>query len=397
MKNIQKFQQTLTALLLICLLSMGSTAFAATSSDEGTQYIRADCNTRVKEKYVNNASSLRAATDKLIQKRLKTLLSYDSSVSKSNTLTDNHRTKLSANIDIDTSALSGILNTTSAESDVTKLAHSYCAVMFDYRIYTLVRYQVIYVAKIDAYASPDKSEQAASNQNVYSQIQKLLTKTGQSKKGNAPAIHARLIELRDGKLAQMDSAATTLSAEILATDAQSLDAKPEYFKTEVPKKITELKAMRSDISNQIKLISKSSKKLQAHASRYIGRKAIPSTTVHVGDMFRGPASTYGWDPVTHYKDPGDNNKPALSSASNDNPGIAIYNSGTLGGYWQVKAPNGTEAVVQQTDLGPSANRSIDVNSVAARTIFHYPQGNSFPTDEGEWSMEYLGKDKPAAN
>lgn len=111
----------------------------------------------------------------------------------------------------------------------------------------------------------------------------------------------------------------------------------------------------------------------------------------------GKASTYGWDPVTGFVDHADNNRPALAGATNDTPGIAVYDPATLGGWFLVKDPNGTSAVLQQTDIGPdpSVHRLVDINAVAARTVFHLGQGNAFPTDAGNWTLVYLGKNRPA--
>lgn len=123
------------------------------------------------------------------------------------------------------------------------------------------------------------------------------------------------------------------------------------------------------------------------------RKAIPSDNVQINDMFIGFASTYGNDPITGYVDTGDNNIPALTGHTNNQPGIAIYNQGTLGGWWQVTAPNSRTVILQQTDYGPSTDRMIDINAVAARSAFGY-LASSFPTDQGSWSAVYLGKDAP---
>lgn len=44
------------------------------------------------------------------------------------------------------------------------------------------------------------------------------------------------------------------------------------------------------------------------------------------------------------------------------PGIAVYNTATLNGYWRVHFPNGRTAVLQQTDIGPApwTGRVLDV-------------------------------------
>lgn len=121
--------------------------------------------------------------------------------------------------------------------------------------------------------------------------------------------------------------------------------------------------------------------------------------VDVGDAYKGPGSTYGLDPVTGYVDSGATGQTA-SGISLAKPGIAVYTHSSLKGYWKVAAPNGKIAILQQTDIGPSASgsrgrRIVDVNSVAVRSVFGLKQGNSFPTDQGDWKIEYMGKDKPA--
>lgn len=76
------------------------------------------------------------------------------------------------------------------------------------------------------------------------------------------------------------------------------------------------------------------------------------------------------------------------------PGIAVYNHGTLGGYWRVTAPNGRTVVVRQTDIGPApwTGRKIDV-TYSALGKFGYGEHN-FPTDQGEFKAQYLGKNQP---
>lgn len=110
---------------------------------------------------------------------------------------------------------------------------------------------------------------------------------------------------------------------------------------------------------------------------------------------KGRGSNYG-NYGSKYNDPGDNDRTALPGGTNKKPGIAVFNRRTLGGWWEVRAPNGKTAVVQQTDIGPSprTGRVIDINSVAARNVFGLPYGNKFPTDQGKWSARYLGKKPP---
>lgn len=76
-------------------------------------------------------------------------------------------------------------------------------------------------------------------------------------------------------------------------------------------------------------------------------------------------------------------------------GIAVYNEATLGGYWRVTFPNGHQAVLQQTDIGPApwTGRLIDV-SYASLSAAGYSE-SSFPTN-GAVRAEYLGKTPTAA-
>lgn len=135
-----------------------------------------------------------------------------------------------------------------------------------------------------------------------------------------------------------------------------------------------------------------------------GRRATapPPTNpaqIALGATYAGYASIYGNDPTTGFVDHGDNNIPRLPGASNDLPGIAVYNDATLGGWWSVEDPDGTIAILQQTDYGPSASgrdgvrRTVDINSVAARVAFGL-DAPDFPTDRGIWTITYLGKNRP---
>jgi hypothetical protein len=71
------------------------------------------------------------------------------------------------------------------------------------------------------------------------------------------------------------------------------------------------------------------------------------------------------------------------------PGIAVYNRATLGGYWAIKAPNGTIGIVKQTDIGPapSTGRKFDYTSTLL-PLFGYSQ-NNFPTG-GQTFGYFLG-------
>ena len=123
------------------------------------------------------------------------------------------------------------------------------------------------------------------------------------------------------------------------------------------------------------------------------------STIHVGDAFKGPGSTFGNDPKTGYIDPNAGSAVALSGGSLANPGIAVYTDSSLGGWWKIVAPDGKGAILQQIDYGPSASgprgrRIVDIDSVAARSVFALPEGNAFPTDQGNWTIQYMGKTQP---
>ncbi len=105
-------------------------------------------------------------------------------------------------------------------------------------------------------------------------------------------------------------------------------------------------------------------------------------------MFLSGASSWYGGP----RDSQDNDRPALAGASNREPGIAVYNRGTLGGYWRVKFPNGRSLTVRQTDIGPApwTGKKVDVNYTAVKAA-GYTEGN-YPNPHV--TAEYLGKRKP---
>jgi hypothetical protein len=109
-----------------------------------------------------------------------------------------------------------------------------------------------------------------------------------------------------------------------------------------------------------------------------------------GRSHQGVAGKISWFGGPH--DPGAQGTPA-SGVPISHPGIAIYNPHTLGGYWLVKMPNGRQAVLQQTDLGPapSTGRKIDF-TYSALPELGYTEHN-FPTDSHA-SATYLGKTLP---
>lgn len=91
-------------------------------------------------------------------------------------------------------------------------------------------------------------------------------------------------------------------------------------------------------------------------------------------------------------DPSDSGHTADGGTTKE-PGIAVYNHGTLGGYWRVKAPNGKTVVLKQTDIGPApwTGRKIDV-TYSALNKFGFNE-HDFPTDS-HFDAEYLGRTVP---
>jgi hypothetical protein len=107
--------------------------------------------------------------------------------------------------------------------------------------------------------------------------------------------------------------------------------------------------------------------------------------------------TTGWKSgkgswFSHYKgrydwvDEGDKPDSNALGVSDWAQGIALYDQGTLGKWFEVQYPNGRVSVEQQTDIGPApgTGRTIDISAVAAERagyIPHYVKGaNQFPTD-----------------
>lgn len=71
------------------------------------------------------------------------------------------------------------------------------------------------------------------------------------------------------------------------------------------------------------------------------------------------------------------------------PGIAVYDTATLNGYWWVRFTNGRAAILQQTDIGPApwTGRVLDVLYSALPSIGYTEQ--DFPTDS-TITARYLG-------
>lgn len=113
--------------------------------------------------------------------------------------------------------------------------------------------------------------------------------------------------------------------------------------------------------------------------------AIPYSPVNAGQQIAGKVSWFGGP-----NDASDSGHTA-SGGTTAEPGIAVYNRATLGGYWEVTdKKSGKSAVLKQTDLGPSPStgRAIDV-TYSAIPEFGYSE-NNFPTDS-EFTAKYLGR------
>lgn len=82
-----------------------------------------------------------------------------------------------------------------------------------------------------------------------------------------------------------------------------------------------------------------------------------------------------------------------TGVSTSEPGVAVYNQKTLGGYWQIRFPNRRVVALKQTDIGPApwTKRVLDVTYSALAQIGYTEQ--SFPTD-ARVDATYLGKSAP---
>lgn len=88
--------------------------------------------------------------------------------------------------------------------------------------------------------------------------------------------------------------------------------------------------------------------------------------------------------------------PTASGQPTSTPGVAVYDTATLGGYWHIQLPNGTSAVLQQTDVGPApwTGRALDI-TYSALPQLGYTE-HDFPTD-ATITATYVGKDASAAS
>jgi hypothetical protein len=120
----------------------------------------------------------------------------------------------------------------------------------------------------------------------------------------------------------------------------------------------------------------------SHAAE-IARAQKRATSSGIGDVVAGKISWYGGP-----NDGQDNDKPA-SGVPNTVPGIAVMNSRTLGGWWEVTMSDGRKVRLQQTDIGPAAwtGKKLDFNHTAVKQLGYTEQ--NFPTG-GSASARYLG-------
>ncbi len=109
----------------------------------------------------------------------------------------------------------------------------------------------------------------------------------------------------------------------------------------------------------------------------------PPTSGAVGQTISGAMSWFGGP-----DDPTSGPTTASGKPVTD-PGIAVYNTATLTGYWRVHFPNGRTAVLQQTDIGPApwTGRVLDVLYSALPYLGYSEQ--DFPTG-AQITATYLG-------
>lgn len=116
----------------------------------------------------------------------------------------------------------------------------------------------------------------------------------------------------------------------------------------------------------------------------------PPTSAAVGQTIAGAVSWFG-GPDDHTTGPTTADGEPVSD-----PGIAVYNTATLNGYWRVHFPNGRIAVLQQTDIGPApwTGRVLDV-LYSALPYVGYTEEN-FPTG-AQIIATYLGTSSKLAS
>jgi hypothetical protein len=109
----------------------------------------------------------------------------------------------------------------------------------------------------------------------------------------------------------------------------------------------------------------------------------PPTDATAGQTLNGAVSWFG-GPNDHTTGPTTADGKPVSD-----PGVAVYNTATLNGYWRIHFPNGRTAVLQQTDIGPApwTGRVLDVLYSALPYIGYTEQ--NFPTG-AQIHATYLG-------
>jgi hypothetical protein len=117
---------------------------------------------------------------------------------------------------------------------------------------------------------------------------------------------------------------------------------------------------------------------------------VPTTLTPLNSSLTGEVSWFGGphDPTS--------GPTTASGAPVTQPGIAIYNEATLGGWWRVKFPNGKTADLQQTDIGPApwTGRKVDVTYSALGSVGYTE--TDFPTNSTV-TATYLGRVRPSSS
>ncbi len=112
----------------------------------------------------------------------------------------------------------------------------------------------------------------------------------------------------------------------------------------------------------------------------VGAGVVPPNLKGGGLQLSGKVSNFGGpsDPTT-----GDTTAMGISLAAN--PGIAVYNHQTLGGYWRLTVGNVTK-VVRQVDIGPApwTGRLFDIS-------YNLMSDLGSPATDSTASAVYLGK------
>ena len=116
----------------------------------------------------------------------------------------------------------------------------------------------------------------------------------------------------------------------------------------------------------------------------LGTRPAANTPTAQGNSVSGKISWFG----------GPNDKTSghwtASGEPVSRPGIAIYNTATLKGYWLLKGPSSNLWIVKQTDIGPApwTGRTIDYTYTLVKVMGYTEQ--NFPTDASAEAV-YLGR------